>query len=160
MCQGSACGIIFRSFQVFSEPASFYGHAWWLAAEAETPILWPPDAKNWLIGKDPDAGKDWRQEGKGTTEDKMVRCHNQLNGHIREAWHASVHGVAKSQTRMSDWTEPGDLLSSLENKIEFNFLIFKCLASKRRKRKSEGKNLKLPLNPPKAASTQWRLQQS
>ena len=42
-------------------------------AEAETPTLWPPDAKNWLIWKDPDAGKDWRQEGKGTTEDEMVR---------------------------------------------------------------------------------------
>ena len=42
-------------------------------AEAETPILWPPDIKNWLIWKDPDAGKDWRQEEKGTTEDEMVR---------------------------------------------------------------------------------------
>ena len=41
-------------------------------AEAEAPILWPPDAKNWLSGKDPDAGKDWRQEQKGTTEDEMV----------------------------------------------------------------------------------------
>ena len=49
--------------------------------EAETPILWPPDAKNWLIGKDPDAGKDWRQEEKGTTEDEMVIWHHQLNGH-------------------------------------------------------------------------------
>ena len=41
-------------------------------AEAETPVLWPPDAKNWLIWKDPDAGKDWRREEKGTTEDEMV----------------------------------------------------------------------------------------
>ena len=41
-------------------------------AEAETPVLWPPDAKNWLIRKDPDAGKDWKQEEKGTTEDEMV----------------------------------------------------------------------------------------
>ena len=41
-------------------------------AEAETPVLWPPDVKNWLIGKDPDAGKDWRQEEKGTTEDEMA----------------------------------------------------------------------------------------
>ena len=49
--------------------------------EAETPILWPPDAKNWLIGKDPDAGKDWRQEEKGTTEDEMVGWHHQHNGH-------------------------------------------------------------------------------
>ena len=49
--------------------------------EAETPILWPPDAKNRLIGKDLDAGKDWRQEEKGTTEDETVGWHHQLNGH-------------------------------------------------------------------------------
>ena len=53
-------------------------------AEAEVPILWPPDAKNWLIGKDPDAGKDWRQEEKGATEDEMVGWHHQLNGHAFE----------------------------------------------------------------------------
>ena len=50
-------------------------------AEAETPILWPPDAKNWLIGKDPDAGNNWRQEEKGTTEDEMVGWHHWCNGH-------------------------------------------------------------------------------
>ena len=50
-------------------------------AEAETPILWSPNAKNWLIGKDPDAREDWRQEKKGTTEDEMVRWYDQLNGH-------------------------------------------------------------------------------
>ena len=48
--------------------------------EAETPLLWPPDVKNWLIGKDPDAGKEWRRE-KGTTEDEMVGWHHQLNGY-------------------------------------------------------------------------------
>ena len=48
--------------------------------EAETPILWPPDVKGWLIWKDPDAGKDWRQEEKGMTEDEMVGWHNWLNG--------------------------------------------------------------------------------
>ena len=50
-------------------------------AVAETPILWPPDAKNWLIGKAPDAGKDWRQDEKGMTEDEMVGWHNRLDGH-------------------------------------------------------------------------------
>ena len=50
-------------------------------AEAETPILWPPNVRNWLIGKDPDAGKDWRREEKGTTEDEMVGWHHRLNGH-------------------------------------------------------------------------------
>ena len=49
--------------------------------EAETPIFWPPDAKSWLIWKDPDVGKDWRQEEKGTTEDEMVRWHHRLNEH-------------------------------------------------------------------------------
>ena len=49
--------------------------------EAETPVLWPPDVKNWLICKDPDAGKDWGQEEKGTTEDEMVEWHHRLNGH-------------------------------------------------------------------------------
>ena len=48
-------------------------------AEGESPILWPPDMKNWLIWKDPDAGKDWRQEGKGTTENEMVGWHHRLN---------------------------------------------------------------------------------
>ena len=49
--------------------------------EAETPMLWPPDAERWLIGKDPDAGKNWGQEEKGTTEDEMVRWHHRRNGH-------------------------------------------------------------------------------
>ena len=50
-------------------------------AKAETPIFWPPELKNWFIGKDPDDGKDWRREEKGTTEDEMVGWHHRLNGH-------------------------------------------------------------------------------
>ena len=50
-------------------------------AEVETPTLWPPDGTNWLTGKDPEAGKDWRREEKGTTEDEMVGWHHWLNGH-------------------------------------------------------------------------------
>ena len=89
-------------------------------AKAETPILWPPHGKSWLIGKDPDAGKDWGQEEKGRTEDKMVGWHHWLNGHglgvlwelvmDMKAWRAAVHGVAKSWTRLSDWTELKSLL--------------------------------------------------
>ena len=77
-------------------------------AEAETPVLWSPDVKNQLIGKDPDAGKDGRQE-KGMIEDEMIGWHHQLDGRDlvmdREAWHAAVCGVAKSQTWLSDWIE-------------------------------------------------------
>ena len=61
-----------------NEPWIFVGGT---DAKAETPIFLPPDAKNWLIGKDPDAGKDWRHEEKGTTEDEMVRCYHWHNGH-------------------------------------------------------------------------------
>ena len=61
-----------------NQPRIFIGRT---DAEAETPILWPTDAKNWLIGKDSDTGKDWRWEEKGTTEDEMVGWHHQLDGH-------------------------------------------------------------------------------
>ena len=61
-----------------NQPWIFIGKA---DAKAEAPILWPPDAKSQLIGKDPDAGKDWRQKEKGTTEDEMARWHHWLNGH-------------------------------------------------------------------------------
>ena len=124
-------------------------------AEAEIPILWPPDLKNWLIGKHPDAGKDWRWEEKGMTKDERVGWHHQLNGREfeqapgvgdgqgrlvccspwggkeldmtkwlnwtkemathssiclensmnRGAWQATVHGVTRSQARLSNWAQ-------------------------------------------------------
>ena len=84
-------------------------------AEAEAPVLWPPDAKSQHIGKDPDAGKGWRQEEKGTTEDKMVGWPHGLSGHEhwsklqemvkdRDVWHATVHGVTNNWTQLSNWT--------------------------------------------------------
>ena len=86
-------------------------------AEAEAPILWPPDVKNWLIEKAHDARKDWRWEGKGTTEDEMVECHHRHDGHEFEqalgvgegqgSLGAAVHEIrVKSRTWLSDWTEP------------------------------------------------------
>ena len=76
--------------------------------------FWLPDVKSWLIWKDPDLGKDWGQEEKGTTKDEMVGWHYWLDGHEfkhalgiwmdREAWRAAVHGVVKSWTWLSSWT--------------------------------------------------------
>ena len=81
-------------------------------AEAEAPIFWPPDAKNWLLRKDPDAGKDWGQEEKGMTEDEMVGWHHQLDGHELEQVSGVGYGQgslqpmgSQSETWLSDWTE-------------------------------------------------------
>ena len=101
-------------------------------AEAETPILWPPDAKNWLTAKDPDTGKDGRQEEEGMTDNEMVGWHHQLDGHefeqapgvgdTREAWRAVVHGVTGSQTRLRDWTELSFLVLFTEEAYFSNWL--------------------------------------
>ena len=70
--------------------------------EAETPILWSPDVKSWLIGKDPDAWKDWEQEEKGTTEDEMVRWHHRLSGH-EFGWTPGVADGQGGLARCSSW---------------------------------------------------------
>ena len=91
-----------------SQPWIFIGRT---DAEAEAPILWPPDAKSQLMRRDPDAGKDWRQEEKGATDEKvgwhsvdMSLSKLQEMVKDREAWRAAAHGVTECWTRLSDWT--------------------------------------------------------
>ena len=94
------------------QPWDFFGGN---DVEAETPVVWPPHAKSWLIGKDPDAGRDWgrRRRGQqrmrwldGITDSKDMNLSELQESVIdREAWHAAIHGIAKSRTWLSDWTE-------------------------------------------------------
>ena len=94
------------------QPWDFFGRN---DAEAETPVLWPPHVKSLLIGKDSDAGKDWGQEEKGTTEDEWLDgTTDSMDVNLselrelvmdREAWRAVIRGVTKSWTRLSDWSD-------------------------------------------------------
>ena len=95
--------------------------------DAEASILWPPDAKNWLIWKDPDAGKDWGQEEKGTTEDEMAEWHHWLNGH-EFGW---TPGVGDEQGALACWDSWGrkesdatEWLKWTELKFLYQFFIF------------------------------------
>ena len=100
-----------------NQPWIFFGRT---DAEAETPVLWPADVNNWLIGKDPDAGKDWRQEEKWTTEDEMVGWHHWFDGHEFEQAPGVVYGqgsllcYSSCSCKMSDTTERMNWTDSLE----------------------------------------------
>ena len=102
---------------LLTKPFNPKGNLPWIfigRTEPEAPVLRPPDVKSQLIGEDSNAGKDWRQEEKGMTEDEMAGWHHQLSGHEilqasgdsedREACHFAVHGAAKSQTWLNYWT--------------------------------------------------------
>ena len=88
-------------------------------AEAETPILWPPHAKSRLIGKDPDAGRDWGQEEKGTTEDEMAGWHHQLNGH-GFVW---TLGVGDGQGGLACCGSWGRYESDMTEQLHFHFSL-------------------------------------
>ena len=96
------------------KPVNPKGNQTWIfigRTDTEAAVLWPPDVKSWVFGKDPDAGKDWGQEEKWTAEDKTVGWHHWLNGpEFEQALGSGAglaccnHGVTMSQTRLSDWT--------------------------------------------------------
>ena len=108
-------------------------------AKADTPIFWQPHVKSWLTWKNPDAGRDWRQEEKGTTEDEMAGWHHWLDGHEsselwelvmdREAWCAAIHGVAKSRTQLRDWTELKWTTLLAPRRKRFNLTNFDCVST-------------------------------
>jgi len=117
------------------QPVNPKGNLFWIFigrtdTEAETPILWPPDAKSWFIWKDPDAGKDWRQEEKWTTEDEMVGWHHWLNGHEFEWTPGAGDGQGGCATVLGDHKE-SDMTERLNwtelNKFSVFFLTWQFL---------------------------------
>ena len=117
------------------KPVNPKGNQSWMfigRTDAEAPILWPPDLKNWLIGKDPDAGKDWRQEERGTTENEMVGWQHQLDGHEFEQAPGTDDGQGKCGVLQSmglqrighDWATKFELVQS---NPEFYTFIYLCV---------------------------------
>ena len=95
-------------------------------AKAETPILWPPHAKSWLIGKDSHAGREWRQEEKGTTEDEMAGLHHRLNGHQSE-WTPGVGDGQGGLARCDSWSRKESDTTEWLNWTEAAFVFAKCV---------------------------------
>ena len=97
-------------------------------AKAETPILWPPNVKSWLIGKDSDAGRDWEQEEKGTTEDEVAGWHHRLNGH-ECGWTLGVgdgqgglaccHSWGRKESDTTEWLNWAELIVALQCCVSF-----------------------------------------
>ena len=124
------------------QPVHPKGNQYWMFigrtdAEAETPTLWPPDAKSWLTGKDPDAGKDWGQEEKATTEDEMVGWHHELNGHEFE-WTLGVGDGQGSLACCSPWGYKDSVTTEWLNwNWMFGLRYWKLIGKDRLSRKSD-----------------------
>ena len=124
-----------------TEPVNPKGDQSWIFigrtdAEAEAPILWPPDAKSWLIWEDPDAGKDWRQEEKGMTEDEMVGWHHRLNGHESE-W---IPGVGDGQGGLACCDSWGRKESDMTERLDWTELDYLLLKQQWQNTKTQGQN--------------------
>ena len=113
------------------QPVNSKGNQSWIFigrtdSEAETPILWPPDAKNWLIGKDPNAGKDWKREEKEKTEDEMVGCHQRPDGH--ESEQAPLVGDGQENLMCcSPWGHKESDMTELLNWTLTKYYIILCI---------------------------------
>ena len=109
------------------KPVNLKGNHPWILfgsdGEAEAPILWPPDVKNWLTGKDPDAGKDWRWEKKGTTEDEMVGWHQWLDG-CESGWTPGVGDGQGGLACCDSWRRKE---SDMTERLNWAGLFFKSL---------------------------------
>ena len=112
------------------QPVNLKGNQSWIFigktdADAEAPILWPPDVKNWLMGKDPDAGKDWRQEDKGLTEHEMVGWHHRRDGHQFE----QAPGVGGRQQSLACCSPWGHKKSDMTERLNWTELNWYCILS-------------------------------
>ena len=121
-------------------PANPKGNQSWIFiestnAEVDSLVVWPPDAKNWLIGKDPDAGKDWKQEEEGTTEDEMIGWHH-VHWHEYEQAPRAGDGQrslacfspwGRTGLDTSEWLNWTDVLLIIEEDITLHFLFHLCL---------------------------------
>ena len=120
------------------QPWDFFGRN---DAKAETPVLWPPHAKSWLIGKDSDAGRDWEQEEKGTSEDEKAGWHHQPDGHefgwtlevgdgrgVLACWNMGSQRVGHDWVTELNWTNGGIIMAPVLRKVKFFFSNLEKLA--------------------------------